>query len=115
MKTIMYLVGYNKEFIKVCNTGWGCGYVMIPTTHPIVIKWINSKNDDNYTGYLSIDADQEITYTEEKSVNGIDYIVIGFDTAHSYNNIDNCGFDYVFNETIKLQNLIDNFKISNND
>ena len=119
-KTIIYLVGYDRAFKDAIKTiGWGCGYVMIPKTHPLVINWYANKakatedRDDDSSWYddkylTPPDANQEITYTEEETVNGIEYIVIGFDTAHGWNRPEH-NFNWVFNETIELQNAIDKY------
>lgn len=118
--TIMYLVGYDSSRRKMMNAGWGCGYVMIPKTHPVVINWLADKaanallpEEDrdfwNFT-YLTIAGiGEEITYTESKTVNDIEYIVIGFDTAHSYNG-DHNDFDWVFNKTAEIKKVIDAIK-----
>jgi hypothetical protein len=118
-KTIIYLIGYERSFKEHCNTGWGCGYVMIPTTHKLVIDWkaqIAKPRDENdeedhyrdfYDRYLTPpNCGHEITYTEEKMVNGIEYVVIGFDTAHSFNGPQH-DFDWVFNQTVELQQVVD--------
>lgn len=103
MGTIIYLVGYNNQ--PAIKRGWGCGYVMIPKNHPFITYL--EQSDDQWITHPSFE--QEITYHKNKTVNGIDYLVIGFDTSHSYND-ETHDFDYVFNETIKLQNAIDSIK-----
>lgn len=126
MQTIMYFVGYDQHFQKLAKTGWGCGYLMIPTNHPVVIHWqtmaarrkaeydalTSEEQDEIYfydDRYLSaMGGHQEITYTEPKTVNGIDYIVIGWDTAHSFNGPEH-DFNYVFNETVEIKKIVDDF------
>lgn len=108
MKTqpFMYLVGYDQNFIKNCQTGWGCGYVAIPTKSNLVknhfqqIEKDQSETDYYVSDYLQI-GEQEITYTRSETINGVEYLVIGFDTAHIYNNSSH-NFQYVFTETAKL-------------
>lgn len=103
MKTYIYTVGYDSQFRTSCNTGWGCGYCMIPKGHPIL-----NLIDAEY-GYLQVPGfDEEITYSEWGKLDGEDFYVIGFDTAHIYNN-EKHNFDYVLSQTIKMQQLIDNY------
>ncbi len=117
METIMYLVGYG-EYLKNVEKGWGCGYVMIPINHPIVLKWNadraeeekNSDPEEFYPDkYMSFLSSEEITYTEYKTVSGVEYVVVGFDTAHSWNHKGH-DFDYVFQRTTILKAEIDNYK-----
>lgn len=114
METIMYLIGYNSDFKEHCKSGWGCGYLMIPINHPIIKEWeIQKLNDEENWGYdyLQIGSfDEEITYTQYTEQNSINYVVIGFDTAHSYNNPEINDFNYVFNQTIKLKSIVDAIK-----
>lgn len=122
MKTMIYLVGFGDRFTRSnYETGWGCGYVMIPTSYSIIKRWqedctradIDADMESDILGiehylskrYFQI-GDEEITYTEYKTVNGQEYVVIGFDTAHSYNGPHN-DFDWVLNETLKLQQLVE--------
>jgi len=28
MNSFMYMIGYDKDFKKMCNTGWGCGFMV---------------------------------------------------------------------------------------
>jgi len=102
----MYLIGYDEHFKSVCKTGWGCGYVAIPADSEIVkqhfarIEEEQSQTDYYVSDYLQI-GEQEITWTQSQTLNGVDYLVIGFDTAHSYNSSKH-DFEYVFTETQKL-------------
>lgn len=108
----MYLIGYDQEFKKTCHTGWGCGYVAIPADSNLVVKHFEAieqaQSETEYfvSDYLQI-GEQETTYTRSETLNGIDYLVIGFDTAHSYNNASH-DFQYVFNETLKMLNEVNN-------
>lgn len=117
MKAFMYMVGYDKDFKKTCNTGWGCGYVAIPSNHRLVSKHWEQKNkesnDDVYCFSLPyfeiLKFDQEITFTETKEINGVSYLVIGFDTAHSWNDGTH-DLNYVLNETAKILEQVENYK-----
>lgn len=116
MKAFMYMVGYNSDFKKQCNTGWGCGYVAIPMDSNAVkmhFKRIADEEEaqkgdewafvDKYFRHAGLE--QEITLTEVETIDGNEYLTIGFDTAHRYNN-DFHDFNYVFSETVKILNLI---------
>ena len=115
---MIYLVAFGDTFDDIRETGWGCGYVMIPTSYSIIKEWqeectrkVMHADDDVYWGkdYFQI-GDEEITYTEYKTVNDQEYLVIGFDTAHSYNGPHN-DFDWVLSETLKLQQLIEELEL----
>jgi hypothetical protein len=116
METIMYMVGYDHQFQEQCRSGWGCGYVGIPVGHPYIAKLV-----DNMAGYPDEEGNiwldsypdiaefsEEFTYSEWRSINGIKYWVLGFDTAHIYNNKEN-NFEWVFNKTLELKNIIDQY------
>lgn len=115
----MYLVGYDRKFQELARSGWGCGYIAIPENHPVIVNYLkriseeqaakDSASDDEYIwvdDYIRINGmEQETTYTIEQVINGNKYYVLGFDTAHSYNDVSN-DFNWVFNETIKILNLV---------
>lgn len=115
METIMYMIGFDRDFIKRTQSGWGCGYVCIPVGHPYyeVIAPVNvGYHEESYTDYPQVGGfAQEINYNELKVINGVNYRVIGFDCAHSWHN-DKHDFDYVFSETLKLKTIVDNYKQS---
>jgi hypothetical protein len=117
MKTIIYMVGYDQTFQQMCNSGWGCGYVMIPVEHPVAKGIIDSYN--NYAeerpeefNYMvdhassCLDAPGGITYAEFKDTPEGRYLVVGFDTAHSWDTPAN-DFNYVFEHTRALQKEIE--------
>lgn len=115
-KPFMYLIGYDQHFMKACNTGWGCGYVAIPLDHKLAILHFarieaeqDTGNDNEYhyvNKYFELDGlNQEITYTQTQIINDIQYLVIGFDLAHSWNDSSH-DFNYCFNETVEMLNLI---------
>jgi hypothetical protein len=75
------VVAYGERFRGMNEMGWGCGYVIIPTGHPILIKLLD---DDGQYFYLQPEEfDQEITLSNKVDDN---FYKIGFDTAHIYNN-----------------------------
>lgn len=116
----MYMVGYDRKFQENCNTGWGCGYIAIPLDHPKAIAHFERVEADRLRvsqaradEYFYVNEyyqqenslNQEITLTETENINGVDYLVIGFDTAHSWNN-ETHNFGWVFRETKEMLNLI---------
>jgi hypothetical protein len=79
-ETFISTMAYNGDFVSSCKTGWGCGYVHIPEDHPILVKL-----KEGWGNYLELDnCPEEITYSEWDKDK--EYFVIGFDTAHIYNN-----------------------------
>jgi len=114
----MYMVAYGRDRQKMMQSGWGCGYLMIPNTHPVIINFIAEKakppvlDEDGYDSeqytrnYLNVNVGKEITYTAEETVNGITYTVIGFDTAQAYHN-ETHDFKWVFNATVEMKRIID--------
>jgi hypothetical protein len=83
METFINTIAYEEDFKShIRSSGWGCGYVHIPKDHPILIKLIDIIG---WSDYLTVDGcPEEITYSSWDEND--EYYVIGFDTAHSYNN-----------------------------
>jgi len=112
----MYMVGYDHEFKTSCNSGWGCGYVMIPKTSRVAELILREKAADeaqadaedhymaSYYTPMHMNSEEECTHFEEETVNGVDYFVVGFDTAH-INNGPHHDFDYVFSQTAAILKL----------
>jgi len=102
MKTFISTVAYTEDFKTRDRTGWGCGYVHIPKDHPIIVKILV---DDGWGKYLQPkDCPQEITFsswTDDK-----EHFIIGFDTAHSYNN-DSHDEAYVTEQANAIKLLVD--------
>lgn len=73
--------------------GWGNGYVAIPETHPLYEKDYNDEECSN------LRAHGGVTYSRSEKINGVKYWVFGFDTAHAWDNKDNCPEQYVIAET----------------
>lgn len=107
METIMYMVGYDKKWLKELNCGWGCGYLMIPDRHPCLPELYS--NDGGFEFFHIPDFEQEITLVTTKEVDGKRYMVIGFDLAHSWNGPQH-DFNYCLKETMKMKEIIDNYK-----
>tara|TARA_R110000782_G_scaffold179542_2_gene270237 strand:- start:1635 stop:2045 length:411 start_codon:yes stop_codon:yes gene_type:complete len=104
-------VAYEGSFLRLHNTGWGCGYVIIPKNHPILIKrLINIYDGCNF--YLQPDGfSDEITYCEEQQDSDNKYtgdFKIGFDTAHSWNNSSH-DEAWVLEKTEELKICVNNY------
>ena len=100
METFISTVAYKDDFKTSCRTGWGCGYVHIPKDHPILVEL-----EEGWGNYLSPkDCPEEITFTQWDKDN--EYLMIGFDTAHSYNN-DSHDEAYVTEQANAIKLLVD--------
>ena len=101
METFISTMAYENDFSSHIRTiGWGCGYVHIPKDHPILVEL-----EEGWGNYLQPkDCPEEITYTrwDEKS----EYLVIGFDTAHSHNNSSH-DEEYVTAQANAIKALVD--------
>jgi hypothetical protein len=102
MKTFISTTAYAEDFKTIGRTGWGCGYVHIPKDHPILVEL-----EEGWGKYLTPkDCPEEITFTgwdKEK-----EYLIIGFDTAHSYNN-DSHDETYVTEQANVIKSLVDTY------
>lgn len=101
MKTFISTMKYEEDYKSHIRTiGWGCGYVHIPKDHPILVQL-----EEGWGKYLEPNnCPEEITFTgwdKDK-----DYLIIGFDTAHGYNN---CTHDeaYVIKQANIIKDLVD--------
>lgn len=104
MKTFISTMAYDDDFKISCRTGWGCGYVHIPENHPILIKLTDN---DGWGFYLTPDGcPEEITYTKWDKEK--EYLIIGFDTAHSHNNSSH-DEEYVTAQANAIKELVDTY------
>jgi hypothetical protein len=102
MNTFISTIAYEEEFKTIGKTGWGCGYVHIPKDHPILVKTLVS---DGWGDYLQPDGcPEEITFSQWDKEQ--EYFIIGFDTAHSYNN-DSHDEAYVTEQANAIKLLVD--------
>lgn len=105
MNTFISTIAYEKDFKTKCKTGWGCGYVHIPKDHPILVKLLI---DDGWGNYLQPDGcPEDITLSEWDKDK--EYFIIGFDTAHSYNN-DSHNEEFVTRQANFIKSLVDKYK-----
>lgn len=123
METIMYLVGYDHEWIEATDSGWGCGYVMVPLNHPFMVELQAELDKEEakcaeegvvFWGGMypqiydnEFDFYEEITYYQDEEIDGVKYKVFGFHTGHLMNNIEKNPFDYVLKSTLEMKKLID--------
>lgn len=112
MRVLLFTRGYSKAFREAVGEnriGWGCGYILIPLGHKFlrVSKDESQNYDDDFNwGYLQIpNFSQEITLDEIKEVNGKKYRILGFDTAHSYNN-DSHDYEWVLSQALEMQRIV---------
>jgi len=104
MKTFISTMAYAEDFKTVGRTGWGCGYVHIPKDHPILVETLVS---DGWGDYLQPkDCPEEITLSRWDKDQ--EYYMIGFDTAHSYNN-DSHDEEYVIAQANAIKELVDSY------
>ena len=92
-------------FAKNTNQGWGCGYVKIPSGHPILIK-IEMQSEFNLFNLYSNGFSNEITYAKWDKEG--DYYKIGFDTRHTFNDSSD-DEAYVLKTTLKLKEIVENY------
>ena len=109
METYISTIAYEYDFkTYIRNSGWGCGYVHIPKDHPILIEL-----EEGWGNYLSPKhCPEEITFTQWDKDG--DYLIIGFDTAHSYNN-DSHDEAYVTSQANTIKSLVDSYTSHDSD
>lgn len=100
MKTFISAIEYEEDFKTRGRNGWGCGYVHIPKDHPILVEL-----EEGWGKYLEPNnCPQEITFTQWDKDK--EYLIIGFDTAHSYNN-DSHDEAYIKEQANIIKDLVD--------
>lgn len=108
------------------EVGWGNGYVLIPPGHPYYGKDYDSIDAWSHGGLTfaskykdwgmlktyedsGFDFKMDEKLSEKVKKEGYDFLkeywCIGFDTAHSGDNLITCSKDYVWNETKALHKL----------
>ena len=102
METYISTAAYAEDFKTIGRTGWGCGYVHIPKDHPILVEL-----EEGWGNYLSPkDCPEEITLSQWDKEG--EYFIIGFDTAHSWNN-DSHDETYVTEQANAIKLLVDEY------
>jgi len=100
MKTFISAIEYEEDFKTRGRNGWGCGYVHIPKDHPILVEL-----EEGWGKYLEPNnCPEEITFTQWDKDK--EYLIIGFDTAHSYNN-DSHDEAYIKEQANIIKDLVD--------
>ena len=83
----------NASFVGgLMELGWGNGYVGLPKWHP----WFNMNYDD-----IPVNIHGGLTYANLDKESGL--WIIGFDTGHYNDNMTNCSYEYVKEETQRLK------------
>lgn len=104
METYISTAAYGEDFKTIGRTGWGCGYVHIPKDHPILVQLLI---EDGWGNYLQPKhCPEEITLSQWDKEK--DYYIIGFDTAHSWNN-DSHDEAYVTSQANTIKSLVDSY------
>jgi hypothetical protein len=116
-RIIPMLIGYSEDFRNATGSGWGCGYALIPESHPAYDRIIEV-DDYEYGNYDNCSElhdvvwngiQQEITLDVDIDISGKKYRKVGFDTAHIYNNMENSNFSFVNETTLKMVDLIERY------
>ena len=90
----------NSSFVEgLMELGWGNGYVGLPKWHP----WFGMDYDN-----IPVIVHGGLTYANLYEEVGL--WVIGFDTHHYQDNMTNCSFKYVKEETYRLMKQCYNAK-----
>lgn len=86
-------------------SGWGTGYVVLDQDHPYFnIEYDNIPVDvhGGLTYGKIIDSHALLNFSPHLSENDLGKYIIGFDTFHYMDNIQNCPREYVLAETQRL-------------
>lgn len=95
------MIPYEESFRKAINSGWGCGYVYIPVEYKEVCATLECD------GATVPGFSEEITLNQYVVIDGEKFLQIGFDTAHSWNDMENSGHGEVLRLTIELCSLVE--------
>ncbi len=106
METYISTIAYEEDFKTIAKTGWGCGYVHIPKDHPILVELLGEENMGYYNYLQPKHCPEEITFTQWDKEK--EYLIIGFDTAHTYNN-DSHDEAYVTSQANTIKSLVDSY------
>ena len=102
-------------YSNIFEFGWGNGYVLLPYNHPFYgvhydILNINAHGgltfsekfkDTRFLKWVEgLEIDGDVTRENFKKFDG--YWIIGFDTAHSGDDLITCSKEYVINETTNI-------------
>jgi len=104
-RVIPMVIPYDESFRRMANIGWGCGYVLIPTMYTEVCNKLGREGE--YYGCTIPGFDDEITFNELTKIGDEEYLKLGFDTAHSYNNMENSGMNVIFAKTMEMLAIVE--------
>jgi len=96
---LIIIAPIDPEFIKLHDRGPANGYVAIPKGHP----WYGMKYAD-----IPCDIHGGLTYSRTCNIFGLEYWMIGFDTAHFYDNQNTWSLFRVYNEAVGLLDQVNN-------
>lgn len=102
------------SWLKLSETGWGNGYVVIPKNHPLHGVYYDDIDIDIHGG---LTFSEEVTdklvkafETSDLTTDDVGKWIIGFDCAHYGDTISSCPKQYVESETKRLLNFVKKYK-----
>jgi hypothetical protein len=98
-------------WLDMPSIGWGNGYVVLPAGHPYHGVGYDNIPVEVHVGLtFAMDAEQ-IEEWEEYTPEMAGGWVVGFDTAHAYDNAENCSINYVRSEKASLKKQLQELNI----
>jgi len=93
---------FPEDYLNLIDRGWGNGYVVLPPDHP----WFGLDYDQ-----IDVDVHGGLTFGKmttnltwgEIEPNWLNCYIIGFDTAHYQDNLDEWPKERVIEETLRLK------------
>jgi len=109
-----------QNYPLIMEFGWGNGYILLPTNHPLYEVSYDDMNTISVHGGLTygrfFDSDSFLNWTEGLEIDGDvtkenykkfnNYWIVGFDTSHYGDNKENCTKKYV---TMQTEEFIEQF------
>lgn len=97
----------------IIDCGWGNGYVLIPEGHPLHGKRYNDIEVGVHGGltFSELVDEEMIKNWDELTEADKGMWMIGFDTAHAWDNLSTCPKEYVQNEADRLLEQVKNYEI----
>ena len=109
MKTLLRKI----DWLAMCETGWGNGYVIIPKGHELHGKHYDDINVDVHGGLTYSDKLTEdiasMFFPKDDLKDDIGGWLVGFDCAHYGDTLETCPKEYVESETEKLREQLENY------
>lgn len=108
-----------REEISFLDTGWGNGYISLPSFHPLYKKNYQQINESNYqlphgnwtcaNYFKDFNSKFKIQVLKNSNINDLDWI-LGFDTAHLGDNKKKWSKKNVLNETLRIFDFYSNIE-----